>query len=189
MNYVAETPEEKERRLSSWTCNVIDEFKPLSQEEIKSKLKERQQPFAVCVENVYGDFNISTALRNANGFGAMEFCYVGRKRFDRRGAVGTWHYTDVNHFDTIDDFIKLKSKYKFIGVDNVPGAIPVSEHVWEPDTMLIFGSEGVGLTKEMRDICDEIVYVPMFGTVRSFNVGTTSGIIMFDFVNRIGGVK
>jgi len=50
--------------------------------------------------------------------------------------------------------------------------------------MLVFGEEGVGLTPAMQAFCKKIVYIPQYGSVRSLNCGTASGIVMHDFVTR-----
>lgn len=167
-----------------WQRNVIDEFKPLSEDEIKIKLKQTAFPYAVCFENFINDFNISSAIRNANVFNAKEVFYLGDKRFDRRGMQGVHNYMDITWLPTIEDFFKLKEKYKIIGFDNIPGSVPISTYTWCPNTMIVFGSEGVGLTPLMQSYCDELVYIEQFGSVRSLNVATASGIAMNDFVTK-----
>lgn len=168
-----------------WSRNVIDEYKELTTEEIKAELKAKSFPYAVCMENWIYDINLSSAIRNANAFGTREIFYLGNKRFDRRGAMGCiGNYTDVQWLPTVDDFIKLKERYTIIGLDNIAGAKPINEHIWRANTMLVFGSEGVGLTPAMQTICDELVYIPQHGSIRSLNVATASGIVMFDYVNR-----
>jgi tRNA G18 (ribose-2'-O)-methylase SpoU len=163
--------------------NVKDEFKSLPNDVIKAKLKETAFPYAVCFENWIGDFNIATGIRNANAFNAREVFYLGIKKIDRRGALGTYKYTDVTFLPTIDDLVKLRDRYKFIGIDNVPGSVSMSTYVWVPNSLLIFGEEGTGLTPTIKSLCDDIVHIDMFGSVRSLNCGTASGIIMNAFVN------
>jgi tRNA G18 (ribose-2'-O)-methylase SpoU len=173
----------KNEHLESWTYNVIDEFKHLTVAQIKHKLAETAFPYAVLCENVIGDFNLGTIIRNANAFNAREIYYIGNKKFDRRGMCGVHNYSDVKWLSTIDELLALKDKYVFVGVDNISGAIPVSSHSWEKNTLLIFGEEGVGLTPTIQKLCDKIVYIEQFGSVRSLNVGTASGIIMHQAVS------
>lgn len=164
--------------------NVKDEFKSLPDDVIKSKLKETSFPYAVCFENWIGDFNLSTGIRNANAFNAREVFYVGNKKIDRRGALGTYKYTDVTFLPSIDDLLKLQEKYTFVGIDNVPGSVSMNDYIWQPNTLLFFGSEGVGLTPFILEICKSIVHIEQFGSVRSLNCGTASGIIMNDVVTK-----
>lgn len=170
--------------FSLWQRNVIDEFKPLSTEEIKAKLAETAFPFAVLMENFVGDFNFSSAVRNCNSFNTKEVFYIGDKRFDKRGAQGTHIYTDVKFLSTIDEVVALKSKYRFVGADNIKGAVSLVDYVWHPNSMIVFGSEGVGLTPIMQSMCDDMVEIPSFGSVRSLNVGTAAGIFMYDYISK-----
>ncbi len=164
--------------------NVIDEFKGLSTEQIKNHLKSTSFPYAVLFENWIGDFNLSTGIRNANAFNASEIFYMGRKRFDKRGAVGTYNYKDVSFIENETQLLELKKKYVFIGIDNVPGAVTMKNFVWPKNTLMIFGEEGKGLSPYVQNLCDSIVYIEQFGSVRSINCGTASGITMVDFVNK-----
>jgi tRNA G18 (ribose-2'-O)-methylase SpoU len=171
----------------SWHLNVQDHFKDKTTEEIRQTLRETASPFSILIENVIGDFNISTIIRNANGFNAREVFYIGEKRFDKRGCCGVQHYKDIQFIPTVDDLIKLKEKYRFVGLDNVAGSVSMQTYKWKPNTLIIVGSEGVGITPTTQALCDDIVSIPMFGSVRSFNVGTASGIAMYSFINQIGG--
>jgi len=170
--------------FSLWQRNVIDEFKPLSTEEIKAKLAETAFPFAVLMENFVGDFNFSSVVRTFNGINGKELFYIGDKRFDKRGAQGTHIYTDVKFLSTIDEVVALKSKYVFVGADNIKGAVSLIDYVWKPNSMIILGSEGVGLTPAMQAMCDDMVSVPMRGSVRSFNVGAAGSMIMYDYISK-----
>jgi tRNA G18 (ribose-2'-O)-methylase SpoU len=167
-----------------WARNVIDEFKNLTEKEIKAKLHATAFPYAVCFENWINDFNLSSGIRNANAFNAKEVFYLGNKKIDRRALCGVHNYTEIQWLPTIEEFIKLKEKYIIIGVDNVERAIPIQSHKWENNTLVVFGSEGVGLTLEMQSMCDKLVYMPQYGSVRSLNCATASGIVMFDIVNQ-----
>ncbi len=164
-----------------WQRNVVDKFKDKSEKEIKTILKQTGLPFAVCFEHWINDFNISTGIRNANGFNAKEVFYIGNKRWDKRGACGVHNYTDITWLSSKDELLALKDDYVFVGVDNVPGSVDIMTYPWERNSLLIFGEEGVGLTPEMQSLCRDIVYIPMFGSVRSFNCGTASGIAMYSY--------
>jgi tRNA G18 (ribose-2'-O)-methylase SpoU len=164
--------------------NVIDEFKDLSTEEIKNHLKNTAFPYSVLFENWIGDFNLSTGIRNANAFNASEILYMGRKRFDKRGAVGTYNYKDVSFIENETQLLDLKKRYSFIGIDNIPGSVSMKDFIWPKNTLMIFGEEGKGLSQYTQSLCDSVVYIEQFGSVRSVNCGTASGITMVDFVNK-----
>jgi len=170
---------------SCWQYNVIDKFKGVSPEDVRESLRKTARPFAVCFEHWIGDFNIGTGVRNANAFNAEAVYYVGEKKWDKRSAVGVYNYTPVIFLPTVDDLLALKEEYIFVGIDNVSGSVSIQEFHWEPKTLLIFGEEGTGLTPAMQNLCDAIVEIPMFGSVRSLNCGTASGIVMYDYCNHI----
>jgi len=168
--------------FQAWQYNVVDRFKSHTVEEIKQELQRTAHPFAVCFENWIGDFNMSSGIRNANAFNAQEVFYLGDKKWDKRGAQGVYNYTEVKWLPTIEDFIKLKDRYAIIGIDNVSGSRSVHTYRWPRNTLMVFGSEGTGLTPQMIDLCEDIVEIPMYGSVRSLNCGVASGIMMFHYV-------
>lgn len=171
-------------KFTSWMYNVTDEYKGLSVEEIKSRLAAKAFPFAVLMENWQGDFNLGQCVRNANAFGAKEVYYIGKKRYDRRGAVGTYKYTDVKYLSSMDGLLALKSQYTFVGVDNIAGSVPIDSHQYKDNSLFLFGEEGCGLTPEIIKVCDELVSITQFGSVRSLNAGCSSGIILYDYTTK-----
>ncbi len=170
--------------------NVRDEFKDVPTEEIRETLKKTAFPYAVAVEHWKGDFNLSTVLRNANAFNALEVFYVGGKKdWDRRGSVGTHHYTDITFVPTLEEFKKLAETYTIIGIDCIPGSVSINNVNWQPNTLLVFGEEGTGLTPEMVAICSKIVHINQYGSVRSLNAGCASAIAMFSITNHFAEME
>ena len=112
------TNTEVDTKWTGWTTNVADEYKGMSVEEIKVALLKQQLSCAVFMSQIEGDFNFSNVIRTANAYNLQKVYYYGRKRFDRRGCVGTNHYIDVLHLSSIDEVISLKSKYTFVGLEN-----------------------------------------------------------------------
>ena len=167
--------------FSAWQYNVADHLKNKTVGEIKQHLKDTAHPFAVAIENLIGDFNLGTVIRNANAFNAKEVFYVGNKKWDRRSAVGVHNYTEVKWLPTINDLVKLQDRYVIVGIDNVPGSVSISTYSFPKNTLMVFGEEGTGLTPGMKALCRDIVHIEMFGTVRSLNCGTASGIAMFQY--------
>ena len=169
---------------NSWTYNVEDKFKGKTKEEIKDCLKLTSNPFAVMMEHWNGDFNIATMIRNANAFNAKKVFYYGKKKYDRRGTVGTHHYVDLNYIDDVNKLISLKSDFTFVCLDNVEGSVPMENFEWPENSLMIFGEEGAGLSQEILNMADYIVSITQYGSVRSMNVGTTSGIAMYDYMRK-----
>lgn len=176
--------------MSEWNNggNTLEKYKGFSVEQVRELIKPNLLPFAPLMMQVHGDFNFATVVRNANAFGAQECFYYGsKKRWDRRGAVGTYHYTDVHHLKTMDEILSLRSKYPhFVALDIIEGVSKsINDHVWEPGTLLFFGEEKEGLKPEILEICDTVLHIPQRGSVRSINVGTASGISMQYCMNQL----
>ena len=178
-------------RWSLWKRNVVDRYKNWPTESIKKDLQRTANPFAVCMEHWQGDFNISTLIRNANAFNAEKVFYLGKKRFDRRGTVGTHHYVDLVFLDGgISELVDLKNQYTVVAIDNnVPNTYKLDKFDWKKPPLMVFGEEGVGLTDEVLKIADYSIEIPQYGSVRSLNVGTSSGILMYSFLQSLENSK
>lgn len=173
------------------TRNVIDHYKGWASSDIADDLAVHAFPLIVVLENFAHDFNIGTGVRNANAFGASNVVILGRGTWDRRGAVGTHHYTPV---EKAKDAAVLYAGYRdagysIVAVDNVPGAVTLAEHTWDPKTVLVFGQEDIGVSNLTLGLADACVSIPMFGSVRSLNVGTASGILLHDYAVAAAAAK
>jgi len=164
--------------------NIVDFYHGWKLEDIKLDLDRKSFPYAVLMEQWQGDFNIGGLVRNANAFAAREVFYIGKKRWDRRGAVGTHNYTAVKYLDTYDTLLELKNKYVLVGMDNVEGSVPMESFDWPDNTLMIFGEESTGITKEVLNLCDKVVAISQYGSVRSLNAAVASGVAMFDYTNK-----
>lgn len=133
----------------------------------------------------------ATGIRNTNGFLGREVWIVGdkAKRYDKRGTVGTHHYEHVKYaqnWGNVLEAIPDISEYCIVAVDNMPNATAIHEFQWPEKTLMMFGEEQRGLSEEALSLADHVVYIPMRGSVRSFNVGTASGIAMYDYIVKLG---
>lgn len=173
-----------EESFRRWERNVADRYKSKSEEEIRQDLQATSHPFAVMFENWIGDFNMGTGIRNANGFNAREVFYLGNRKWDKRGAVGVYNYTPLKFISNLDELFELKQRYTFIGIDNVPGSVSMEPFNWPSNPLMIFGEENAGLTPGIQSMCDHILHIGMYGSVRSFNCGSASAMAMYDFVSK-----
>ena len=165
--------------------NIIDSLKDLEIPQIAEYCSKNSIPASVGMINIGGDFNLSTMIRNANFFGFRSVHYVGKKKWDKRGSVGTHHYTPLYYHKDEQSFISQLSGRTIIAIEN---NIPEYSHktvnlfnyqyndIVEP--IFLFGEENKGLSDFILDKCDIILTIPNYGSVRSLNVGTTSGIVM-----------
>lgn len=169
--------------------NVVDYLQAYDDEFIKEHLAPTRLPMEVVCENITGDFNKSSVVRSAEGFNLAQVWIYGNKKWDRRGAVGAHNRINVGHRDSYDHFPQRLGSYRVVALDNVPGAVPIHTYTWEPKTILIVGEEQRGVSQRGLDIADDVVYIPMLGAVRSFNVASAASIAMYDYVNKTTGFK
>lgn len=166
------------------TRNLIDEYKGLSNEEVKEKLAAKAFPYHIAIENYQHDFNIGTIVRNANAFNASGVHIVGKRQWNKRGAMATNLYLSVYNHPSVSEFKKWANdnKLPIIGIDNIAGSIDLRATKLPKKCVLVFGQEGPGLSPEMQAICQEIIAIEQFGSTRSVNVGVASGIILYNWV-------
>jgi len=163
--------------------NVVDRYRYWTVEAIVADLDARRHPFHVAVENWQHDLNIGTVVRNANAFLAAAVHIVGRRRWNRRGAMVTDRYQHVVHHDTIADLVDWAT-IPVLGIDNLPGSVPLPSADLPRACVLLFGQEGPGLSAEARAACSAVVSIPQFGSTRSVNAGVASGVAMYEWVRR-----
>lgn len=171
------------------TRNVADHYRYWTREAIVADLDTRRHPFHVAIENWQHDLNIGTVVRNANAFNATEVHVVGKRRWNRRGAMVTDRYLHVRHHEDTSTFLAWArdADVPVVGVDNLPGSVVISEADIPRRCVLLFGQEGPGLSEEARAICTQILHIPQFGSTRSINAGVASGIAMYEWIRRYAG--
>lgn len=172
--------------------NVIDELKNLSVEQIKDECQRKSISASVAMVNIEGDFNLSTMIRNANFFGFKSVHYIGKKKWDKRGSVGTHHYTPIYYHKDESSFISQCSTRTLVAVENnIPQYNYKTVNLFDyeftnlSNPIFLFGEENRGLSDWILDRADIIMTIPNYGSVRSLNVGTTSGIVMFHYRNSV----
>jgi tRNA G18 (ribose-2'-O)-methylase SpoU len=166
--------------------NLVDKFKGKSNAYVKEELARNAFNYSIAIENYQHDFNIGTIVRNANAFNCKGVHIIGKKQWNRRGAMVTDKYLQIFQHSTIDEFKKWadENKVPIVGVDNIADSKPITKYQYAKSCVLVFGQEGPGLSKEMQKICKDIIFIEQFGSTRSVNVGVASGIIMNDIVTK-----
>lgn len=166
------------------TRNVVDAYRFWRHEAIVAHLDARRHGFHVAVENWQHDLNIGTMVRNANAFGAAAVHIVGRRRWNRRGAMVTDRYLHVLHHPELDDLVAWAAgaELPILGIDNGPGTEPIEGYSLPERCVLLFGQEGPGLSPEAVQACETVLAITQFGSTRSINAGVASGIAMHRWV-------
>jgi len=164
--------------------NVADHYRYWTMDAIVADLDTKRHSFHVAIENWQHDLNIGSIVRTANAFLAAEVHIVGRKRWNRRGAMVTDRYQHVRHHPDIESFVTFArgEGLPVIGVDNVPGSTPVETTALPQDSVFLFGQEGPGLSAEALDAADAVVEITQFGSTRSINASAAAAIVMHQWV-------
>ncbi|MGH8776710.1 MAG: TrmH family RNA methyltransferase [Jiangellaceae bacterium] len=166
--------------------NVVDRYRYWRHEAIVADLDQRRHPFHVAVENWQHDFNIGSVVRTANAFLAAAVHIVGRRRWNRRGAMVTDRYQHIEHHQSVDDLVSWahSAGLPVLGVDNLPGAVPIETYELPQRCVLLFGQEGPGLSGDSRRQVDVVLSIAQFGSTRSINAGAAAAIAMHAWVRR-----
>ncbi|WP_419704646.1 TrmH family RNA methyltransferase [Promicromonospora sp. NFX87] len=163
--------------------NVADHYRYWSVEAIVADLDTRRHPFHVAIENWAHDLNIGSVVRTANAFNAAGVHIVGRRRWNRRGAMVTDRYLHVTHHpdaEALAEWARTLSPggLPIVGIDNVPGSVPIEGYALPRECVLLFGQESTGLTAEAQAACDVVLHITQYGSTRSINAGAAAAIAM-----------
>ncbi len=169
--------------------NVADRYRYWRTEAVVADLDTTRHPFHVAVENWGHDFNIGSVIRTANAFNAAAFHIVGRRRWNRRGAMVTDRYQHEHHHATVEDLVAWAATagsdghgIPVVGVDNLPGSVPLETFDLPRECVLLFGQEGPGLSEAARAACTAVVHIEQFGSTRSINAGAAGAVAMHAWV-------
>ncbi|MEX0913776.1 MAG: TrmH family RNA methyltransferase [Demequina sp.] len=171
--------------------NVVDRYRYWSHEAIVADLDARRHGFHVAIENWQHDFNIGSVVRTANAFMAREVHIVGNRRWNRRGAMVTDRYQHVHHHPTVEDFAgwAADAGLPVIGIDNLPGSVPLESYPLPRECVLVFGQESVGLSPAVREAAEATLAIAQYGSTRSINAGAAAAIAMHTWVRQHADIE
>lgn len=166
--------------------NVVDAYRYWRLDAIVADLDTRRAGLHIAIENFAHDFNIGSVVRTANAFNAAGVHVVGRRRWNRRGAMVTDRYMHVHHHDDAAALAEWcdEEGLALIGVDNLPGSIPLETFDLPERCMLLLGQESIGLSDQARQACPTTLAIAQFGSTRSINAGAAAAIAMHAWVRR-----
>ena len=166
--------------------NVIDRYRYWSVEAIVADLDSRRHPLHVAIENWQHDFNIGSIVRTANAFNVCAVHVVGRRRWNRRGAMVTDRYLHLQHHPSMEALALWAGEggLPLLGIDNLPGAVPLETTQLPTACVLVFGTEGSGLSDAARASCEATLSIAQFGSTRSINAGAAAAIAMHAWIRQ-----
>lgn len=166
--------------------NVVDAYRYWTREAIIADIDLRRHPLHVAIENFGNDANIGSVVRTANAFAVNTVHIVGRRRWNRRGAMVTDRYQRLCHHDSTAELLDFAAGagVTVVAVDNVPGAARLEDTALPRECLLVFGQEGPGITDDIRTGAALTVSIAQFGSTRSINAGVAAGIAMHAWIRR-----
>ena len=164
--------------------NVVNRYKGVPMEQIINDLDAHGSALEIAIDNVARDFNMGTIVRSANAFGVRHVHVIGRRQWNKRGAMMTDKYLHVRYYAAADDFMHAIAGKELIAVDNVDGSQPLSCTKLPKNAVLLFGAERSGIRQELLQHAVRTIAIGQFGSTRSLNVGVAAGIAMYAWVQQ-----
>lgn len=166
--------------------NVVDAYRYWTREAIVADIDTRRHPLHIAIENFENDSNIGTVVRTANAFAVDTVHIVGRRRWNRRGAMVTDRYQRLRHHETVTDLISWAAAegLTVVAIDNTPGCVPLETAQLPERCLLLFGQEGPGVTEEAQAAAMMTCSIAQFGSTRSINAGVAAGIAMHAWIRQ-----
>ena len=155
-------------------------------DDILAVAKERnEEPFVVVLDGVLDPHNLGGILRSAECAGAHGVV-IGKRRSASvtaaavKAAAGATEHIKVARVVNIPAALEqLKKRRLWIAGADMAGR-PMTEQGMNGALALVIGGEGDGLSKLVRDSCDFLVSIPMFGKIDSLNASVAAGILRFE---------
>lgn len=169
------------------TRNLVDEYKGMTNEQVFDALSKKRNELEVAIENVEHDFNVGTIVRSANSFNVRKVHIIGKKKYNRRGAMCTDKYLEIVYWTDYKDFMRDQRERgrEVVAIENnTSRAQGLVNKKFVQKTTLVFGSEGNGITPELLSEADDVRFIESFGSTRSVNVGVAAGIAMYEWVRQ-----
>lgn len=166
--------------------NVVDAYRYLRREAIVADIDTRRHALHIAIENFENDANIGTVVRTANAFAVDTVHIVGRRRWNRRGAMVTDRYQHLLHHDTTDSVVSWAAEHGLtvVAIDNTPGSVPLETVELPKRCLLLFGQEGPGVTAAAQAAAVMTCSIAQFGSTRSINAGVAAGIAMHAWIRQ-----
>ena len=157
-------------------------------ERIEDVLKRKQPNLEVFLDNVDSSQNISAIIRSCDGVGVLNFYYANREdketKIHKTITQGSHHWLYRKRIDTNNKVTFLKTKqqegFQIIVTHLTQNAIPYREVDYTQKTLFVMGNECEGISKEVLEIADKVVIIPMQGMAQSLNVSVATALLLYE---------
>lgn len=174
--------------IQSNRSNVIEYYRQWQTKEVRADLQKNRSDAIMIFQNISYNINIACSIRSNNAFLGKEIYICGRRKYDSRACVGTNHFENVYHADNLKEVIDHCHSlgYAVYAIDNIMEYNPINlmDMRFPQKSAFVFGEENAGLSQEDIELCDGMIYIGMYGSVRSLNVSVASGIILYEYTRQ-----
>jgi len=147
-------------------------------------------PLIVVMDGIEDPHNVGAILRTADAAGVSGIVRQSRHAAALDGVVGkaSAGALALARIATVVNIARALEELSEANVWSVglagDASDVYSEVDWTLPTALVLGAEGTGLRRLVRDRCDRIVRIPMFGAIESLNVSVAAGIVLYEAVRQ-----
>lgn len=158
----------------------------------------KKNPITIILDNVLDTYNIGSIFRLADAVAAEKVYLCGATETPpntriKKASINTWQWVDWEYAsDTATLIAKLKSKnskLSFVAVEQNVRSVPFQQVTYTMPVAIVVGNETHGISKEVLNVVDTIVELPMYGVNTSLNVVVSCGIIAYDIVRHNNAQK
>jgi len=166
--------------------NLIDDFKGMKEEDIVKLLDKNGVSMEIAIENLERDFNMGSIVRSANAFGVRRVHVIGRRQWNKRGAMATDRYLHILYHENVSDFVNYVHVHgmTIVCIDNVDGAKVLHESSLPSSCVLVFGSESNGVSETLLARADVTLAIAQYGSTRSMNVAAAAAVAMYEWMRQ-----
>ncbi len=158
---------------------------------IKGQVK--RQEIYIILDNVLDTYNIGSVFRLADAVGAKKILLCGGSETPpnhriKKASINTTEIVDWEYFETIQEAIASIRKevlgIKIIAVELAENSVPYTEYKYELPIALLVGHESHGVSREVMELCDAVVEIPMYGVNVSLNVMVSLAITLYEILRQ-----
>lgn len=156
----------------------------------------KRNPIILVLDNVLDTYNIGSFFRLADALAVEKICLCGPVVTPpnikiHRASIGTWKWVPWEQYKNTKECItQLKKEgYQIIACEQNKDSINYINAKYNDKVAIIAGSESYGISKDVLNLVDKIVEIPMFGINISLNVLVATSVISFDIVSKLVNKK
>ena len=159
------------------------------EEMLENAKQKNEQPFLILLDNIEDPHNLGSIIRTANQVGAHGVIIpkrraVGLTATVAKASAGAINYTPVakvtNLVKTMDE---LKKQGMWFVCGDMGGESMYSLDLTGPMGVVI-GNEGEGVIRLVKENCDFVATIPMFGDIDSLNASVAMGVLSYEIVRQ-----